>query len=277
MSLLSNPLKTIIMYWADTTGEVLPESYEICDGRTLNAAQQDINPGGTYTLPNMINAFPLGADLSKTVGDAGSTASGPAGAPGPQGTGGTHAKSLTIAEIPSHVHNGTTQTSGSHSHTGSSVATGGDHTHTGTTNSAGAHTHPGSIAATAGNHKHQSAPTASGDDGQGTGFVNGSAAVLHASGVFGYSGWSTTGGGFLFAILNTTFAGDHTHTITITEDGAHTHSITMANGGAHSHSLTIAADGTHSHSFTSDATGGGTAFDMRPRFVGVIFAMKVKK
>jgi hypothetical protein len=49
VSLLSVPLKIVLMYHADVQDESIPAGYEICDGRLLNASQQDINPGGTLS------------------------------------------------------------------------------------------------------------------------------------------------------------------------------------------------------------------------------------
>jgi hypothetical protein len=143
MSMLSVPLKTILMYHADLQNETIAaEGFEICDGRTLNASQQDINPGSTYPLPDLRNKFILGADITKAAGNTGDfTVSGFGGAPGPKGVGGSQSKLLATTELPSHTHTGTVSSSGSHSHTGS-------------LSSNGAHTHAGSSSGTAGNHSH---------------------------------------------------------------------------------------------------------------------------
>src|SRR5688572_29266719 len=98
MSLLSVPLKTVLMYHADLQGEAIPVSYEICDGRLLTAGEQDINPGSTYQLPDLRNRFPLGADLTKAAGATGNTGGSATDGPGPKGVGGAHSKSLIAAE-----------------------------------------------------------------------------------------------------------------------------------------------------------------------------------
>lgn len=109
MSLLSVPLKTILDWHADIQNDTPPTDYAICDGRTLNSSQQDINPGGSYTVPDLRNVFLLGADITKTAGTAGaSVGSGSeslaAGAPGPKGTGGENSHILATSELASHTH-----------------------------------------------------------------------------------------------------------------------------------------------------------------------------
>jgi hypothetical protein len=112
MGLLSVPLKVILAYHADLQNEAIPESYEYCDGRLLSSSQQDINPGGTYQLPDLRNKYLMGADLTKAAFNTGDyTLNSASGAPGPKGSFGLNSKTLSISEIPAHNHGG-----GDHGH-----------------------------------------------------------------------------------------------------------------------------------------------------------------
>lgn len=109
MSLLSVPLKSIIAWHADLQNDTPPLEYAICDGRTLNSSQQDINPGSSYTVPDLRNVFLIGADLTKTTSSAGvavgnANINNGAGAPGPKGTGGENQHQITQAELAAHTH-----------------------------------------------------------------------------------------------------------------------------------------------------------------------------
>jgi microcystin-dependent protein len=109
MSLISVPLKVILPWHADLQNDTPPTDYAICDGRTLNSSQQDINPGSTYTVPDLRNAFLIGADLTKTAGTAGvavgnGNINAGAGAPGPKGVGGENQHTTTTTEMPGHNH-----------------------------------------------------------------------------------------------------------------------------------------------------------------------------
>lgn len=296
MGLLSVPLKTILIYHADLQSESMPESYAVCDGTVLNSTQQDINPGGNYTVPDLRNIFLIGADLTKAAGNTGSTTNSAAGAPGPKGTGGQHAKTLVTAELPSHSHTGTVNSAGGHTHAGSTADSGGSHTHTATTTTAGAHSHSSSTTSTVAGHTHAGSSTAAAgshshsvtDPGHTHSVTAWDAAINGptASGAInphsGTTGSSTTGisidpnGNHSHTVTLAT-DGSHSHTVTLTSDGDHTHTITVASGGAHTHTLTLLSDGAHTHTVTGNNTGGDTAFDTRPRFYGVIYIMKVKR
>lgn len=90
----------------------------------------------------------------------------------------------------------------SHTHTGS-TASAGDHTHTATTSSNGSHTH-------------------------NTGYR-----VVYYPNADG-KGQVQKGGGTTFtdAVIATTSAGAHTHTLTTSSNGAHTHTVTVATAGS---------------------------------------------
>lgn len=313
MSLLSVPLKTILMYHADLQNEGIPDSYQVCDGTTLTSGQHDIPGGGSYTVPDLRNRFILGADVTKSAGTSGGTTNASSDAPGPKGNGGQHSMTLAIANLPAHTHTGTISSAGAHNHSGSTADSGGAHTHTASTTTAGAHTHAGSSTSTTGSHSHAGSSEASAGshshtvtDGGHTHtgtislgqtssinnelvFISGSGAGSGLEGGFNpttyvptvsiasaVTGITIVANGAHTHVLTIVSDGSHSHTLTITSDGDHTHPVTVASGGTHSHTLTITTDGTHAHNFAGDPTGSGTAFDTRPRYYGVVFIMKVK-
>lgn len=106
MAMVGVPLKCVIMYHADSQNEsIAAEGYEVCDGRTLTSGQQDINPGGSYTLPDLRNRFILGVDLTAATAFAGDNSiNGPSGAPGPKGSGGASSVTISIPNLPVHTH-----------------------------------------------------------------------------------------------------------------------------------------------------------------------------
>lgn len=85
----------------------------VADGSTLTASQHSFPGGGSITLPNLLNMFVIGADVTKTIGQAGvaytdPTVSLPGGAPGPQGAVGENAVGLTESQNGPHNHGGQT-------------------------------------------------------------------------------------------------------------------------------------------------------------------------
>lgn len=97
-----------------------PPGYEVCDGRTLTAAQHDFGTGGSIVLPDLRHKVVVGADIAKADGAASDyTLDTTAGAPGIRGTGGSNRHTLTsgqsgtpggpvalsIASDGSHAHN----------------------------------------------------------------------------------------------------------------------------------------------------------------------------
>lgn len=92
---------------------VAPAGYLLCNGdevsRTTYSTLFEIigttfgsASGSTFTLPNLVGRLPLGYN-SGTYNFA--------------STGGSASKTLSVSEIPSHNHTGTTNSSGSHTHT----------------------------------------------------------------------------------------------------------------------------------------------------------------
>jgi hypothetical protein len=93
--------------------------------------------------------------------------------------------------------------------------------------------------------------------------------------------------------------GSHTKTLSVANLPSHTHTFTTDPAGAHSHSLYISGSapehptgammgadgddysghigsaGEHTHTGTTDATGSGSAFDIRPKYYKLAFIMKL--
>ena len=153
-----------IIMWSGSTSNI-PSGWALCNGAN-----------GT---PDLRGRFVIGAGGSYNPGNTGG------------------------GSIPSHSHGVgslATNSTGSHSHTGT-AASAGSHNHSGTTNSAGAHSHTLSMN-----------PESSGGS--------------HARGS-SYSGGS----------LITSTAGAHTHSLSIDSSGSHTHSVSVTSAGAHTHTI----------------------------------------
>lgn len=121
---------------------------------------------------------------------------------------GANTNTLTLAQLPAHSHPGSsTDTVGSHAHTGSSDYQ-GYHAHNLTINAAGAHTHSIGIAQTA---------------ASGT-------ARIHPS----YSPTTT---------FTSDSQGSHAHSGSVDAQGSHAHTFTSDSQGSHSHTVTIASQG----------------------------------
>lgn len=105
------PVGTIVMW----TGAVAPNGWVLCDG----GSYPRLDGSGNISSPDLRGRFVLGqgqgAGLTNRVLDA---------------TGGEEAHQLTVAEMPSHTHTGTTDSDGAHTHT----VTDPGHSHTITIN-----------------------------------------------------------------------------------------------------------------------------------------------
>lgn len=106
------PVGAMFPWFRPSIAVPIPTGFEVCDGSVIAAVDHDFDGIATsVTLPDMRNRFVLGADATKTVGEAGvATTSGnidaAAGAPGPQGLGSSNKHQLVTSEIPAHQHTG---------------------------------------------------------------------------------------------------------------------------------------------------------------------------
>lgn len=141
----------------------------------------------TFNLPNLKGRVPVGLDSTQTEFDVLGEAAG------------AKTVALTTAEIPSHLHNLGTLAVVSNT-TGVTTQSGGSHTHTGNTNLAGGHFH-----AT-----------------QSVQVLNSTSIYGDAQDVYE----SAAAGGENYDTFVTDIKGDHTHTLNINSGGAHSHTMT---------------------------------------------------
>lgn len=135
-------------------------------------------------------------------------------------TGGAATHAITVAELPSHSHTGSTASAGGHTHT-ATTASAGAHTHTrGTMDITGYHGSEALIAGgSSGRHPYGGAFYIS--QGQGAhimGQVGGGADQINFQASRSWTGATAS-------------AGAHTHTVTVATNGAHTHTVTVGNTG----------------------------------------------
>lgn len=103
-TIINAPLKTIWALHMDSPNETIPDGWVVPMGQTLDLTQQDINPGGNYTCPNLLNKYLLWGDPSKSAGVNGTSVDDPSGAPGPNAVGGSMNVTLTESNLPPHTH-----------------------------------------------------------------------------------------------------------------------------------------------------------------------------
>jgi len=164
------------------------------------------NDGLSFTMPSLVDVFPIGAHPTHTPAGGQSRLVG--------STGGVNSFNLSSNQLTPHVH------------ATSISASEGNHTHTGTTLGAGSHEHTGTIQSD-GTHKHLAnfRRTASFASGSGVAdfltptFTNSSSSVIEDAGVHNHG-----------LTINT--AGSHLHTLSIqNNDGSHSHGVTTESIG----------------------------------------------
>ena len=172
--------------------------------------------------------------------------------------GGSETKALSVANIPSHTHTFTTNTTGNHTHTVSgSTQTAGAHTHTlsGTTGQAGSHSHTRGTMNITGSfvpyNIHNG--SVSGAFTLGSKFGDGATdSAGETNAVFNFDASRSWSG-------QTSTISNHTHSFSTTTEsnGSHTHTISISVGQA----------GNHYHTGTTNGTGSGTAFNIMPPYI----------
>lgn len=126
------PIGTVILYWRPNNSHPLPTGWLELNGQSVIAANHDFTGGGTITLPDVRNKFPLGADSSKAHGTAGTANNLNTGAPGltsggNNSAGGANTINLNHRHSHSHTHDYShTHRVKDHSH----YVPGVDHLHT---------------------------------------------------------------------------------------------------------------------------------------------------
>ena len=216
------PIGGIIMW----TGTTIPTGWALCNGGTVN---------GMLT-PDLRNKFIVGAaNVSKT----GTTSQVGTSPYDPGDIGGADSVRLTVNQMPSHAHTGSTSTAGNHAHTGSTSNT-GNHGHGGTTDFIGAHSHS-ELRYIANN------------------YARGNNTALDKT--------DTRRG-------STGSAGAHAHNLNIVSAGAHAHNLSINAAGDHSHTLSINDAGVHSHIVTVSSTGGNEFHENLPPYYALAFIMR---
>jgi hypothetical protein len=293
-SLQGRFLKEVTMFHMDGPSEAVPQGWALCDGTTYTAGQHDIGGGGaSYTVPDLRNRFVLGADATKAAFNGGGLTNANTDGPGPKGSGGVHARTLTTTELPAHTHGGSTDSQGSHTHAGSTTDVGGAHSHTASETSAGSHAHSGSSTSAVAGHTHSGGST--GSAGSHSHVLTGNTVITSVSNLSIANQWNgganvqipanASGGTGTVSIaldgvhthtVSIPSDGGHSHTVTLVADGTHTHTITVSSDTGHTHTFSVAAGGGHTHTVTTTSTGSGAAFDTRPRYYGIVFIIKIK-
>jgi len=227
-----------------------------------------------FILPNLADRIPVGKTNSNSLGNSG----------------GNSSITLSVSQLPSHTHTGTSDVSGTHLHTGTSDVS-GLHLHTGTSDVSGTHLHTGT-SDVSGTHLHTGTSDVSGTHlHRGTSDISGThlhTGTTHENGTHTHTGTSDANGTHTHSIydpghthtqttINDDFnssggsppgfvgdsAGSKTWTninssttgISINSSGSHAHTFTSETAGSHAHTFTSETAGSHAHTFTSETAG----------------------
>lgn len=180
------------------------------------------------------------------------------------------------AKLLAHTHTATTSAaSTSHTHT---VGTAADHTHTAASGAMSAnavHGHVGSTGAMSANANHSHTATTN-TTGSHTHMLSGILATAAVGGgTTDLTKYSTPGG------LQTQYAGDHSHSVTVQSSNVdhthtitanstnidHTHTVTVGAGGGHGHTITADSNSSHGHTVTVASAGEAAPSNMPPYVV----------
>ena len=193
------PVGSILTY----AGTASPNGWLLCDGSEVSKTTYSRlfsvlgtlygipDNSNNFVLPNLADRVPVGKSISTSVGNSG----------------GNSSVTLSVSQLPSHTHSGTTSSNGSHNHTG-------------TTDSSGLHSHgitdPG----------HTHTQTTINDDFNGSGG--------NPPGFLGDSAGSRTWNNINSATTGISInnSGSHTHTFTTDTASSHTHTFTTDSTGS---------------------------------------------
>jgi len=187
-------------------------------------------------------------------------------------TGGVTGATLVAGNIPEHTHTGTTVSSGGHGHTVNATANGGAHAHNANSGTGGTHGHTVN-ASNSSNHAHNFSTAAAGGDHAHTVNYNQSGSHSHAGGVQcvfdstgGIYGRNPSPGGSHSLARQpgyyntkydlTSYGGNHRHYVSF-NNNAHSHNANSNNTGDHTHAFngTVSAGAQHNHNVTANQSG----------------------
>jgi microcystin-dependent protein len=272
----------------------IPDGYLLCNGRFLS---KPISEGGTvdtyarlwnaignihgetattFRIPDLRERFIVGAGGNNpgVIGDPYDVAD----------TGGSNTVTLTEANLATHTHgisvettnhvhtaNATVQTANAtHNHPATTVGTQGAHGHTVSVSNGGAHTHSGSTNNTGG-HSHSYTLTLPQRGTSGGGARDGA----------NPQGSNTGNAGSHSHSLSINSAGsEHTHNgATVGQQGGHGHQVTTTSVNApHNHPATATVNPTTDqlHTHTIDNTGDGTEIENRPPYYALCWIIQFR-
>jgi hypothetical protein len=252
----------------------LPDNWRVCDGSAFNDPESPIFNGPGRHLPNL--------DDNRFLRGTSSTGS----------AGGSDTKTLNIPQLPSHNHIITVaDDTAPHTHTGTADLATAPHTHTATSGLTDApHSHPATTSTAAAGHSHPSGDVSSntathnhtigrtdglaGNDGLTDQYKTGT--TVGADGVVDDATAEHNHGPSPVGFNNA----PHVHPVTVNLANApHFHPVTVNTGTApHTHSVSVDPGGSpHSHPGTvAGNTGNGDAFNIEPRYLNVVYIMRIK-
>jgi len=276
-SFIYTPVGSILTY----AGVASPNGWLLCDGREVSKTTYPRlfaiigNLYGTpvnntnFVLPNLVDRVPVGKKNDNSVGNSG----------------GNSSITLSVSQLPSHTHTGTSDVSGAHNHTGTSDLSGA-HNHTGTSGLSGSHNH------TINDPGHTHSQTTINDDfnnsgGNPPGFTGDSAGSRTWNNIStAYTGISVNSDGshsHTFTTSNsdnhshtftTSDSDNHSHTFTTSNSNNHAHTFTTSNSNNHAHTFTTSNSNNHAHTFTTASTGSGNQIDIRNKFLIINYIIR---
>jgi len=105
------PIGMMVAWMRPNQSVPFPSGWVECVGQVVLEADHDFGIAGSVTIPDMRNRFAMGANAATAIGTAGvavahANIEAAAGAPGPQGVGGSNVHTLTSAQMAAHSHPG---------------------------------------------------------------------------------------------------------------------------------------------------------------------------